>query len=100
MRKLLLSAAFSLLAASATAQRPSTLAMSCAQAAGLVASAGSVVLSTGRHTFDRFVAGPGYCFLGEYAWPATAPTIDAPSCRLGYTCRPGSHPLFDDLFHD
>src|SRR3954463_3296195 len=42
--------------ASAEAQpRPSTVAMTCPQAAHLVAARGAIVLGTGGFTFDRFV---------------------------------------------
>ena len=77
--------------------RPSTLSMTCGQAAGLVASHGAVVLSTGRHTYDRFVAAPGFCALGEYADPAWAPTASG-RCRLGFICRPGKPPWREFLF--
>ena len=76
----------------ALAQRPSTLGMSCGEARSIVASQGAVVLSTGRHTYDRFVATPGFCSLGEWARPATAPTVDARDCPLGYTCQSGDPP--------
>jgi hypothetical protein len=91
MRAILVGLAL-LVAAPAAAQRPSTLGMSCNQARGLVASHGAVVLSTGRHTFDRFVASPGFCALGEWARPSTAPTADAASCPLGYVCETGEPP--------
>lgn len=94
MHRLLLSAALSLLATTAMAQRPSTLAMSCDQANGLVAERGAVVLSTGRHTFDRFVAGAGFCRGGEYAYDGWAPTADG-RCRLGYVCK-NHTPLFEN----
>jgi hypothetical protein len=81
--------AASLLAAgTAQAQRPSTLNMTCAQAQSFVASRKAVVMTTGRHTFQRFVVIPGYCPVGDYAYPAYAPTRDARSCRLGYRCDP------------
>ena len=98
MRRLLLSSVLSLLAASAMAQRPSTTAMSCGEARALVASRGAVVLGTGRHTYDRFVADAGYCSLGEYAYDGHAPTRDG-SCRIGYVCKDAT-PLFgsDTLF--
>jgi hypothetical protein len=87
-------------AVSAAEARPSTLAMSCAEAAGLVAARGAVVLSTGRHTYDRFVAHAGYCQPDEYADRAFAPTRSG-QCRLGYVCRPGPPPWEDDrLFLD
>ncbi len=72
----------------AFAQRPSTLGMSCAQAKGVVAARGAAVLSTGRNTFERFVASPRACLPGEYAYTAYAPTRDASRCRLGYRCDP------------
>jgi hypothetical protein len=98
MRRLVCSlAAFSLLATTAVAQRPSTLNMTCAEAATIVAQYGSIVLSTGQYTYDRFVAAPGYCFIGEHAWPGKAPTADARQCRLGYICKPGRSPFEDDF---
>jgi hypothetical protein len=104
MRKLLVSAVVSLMALSSLAHaRPSTMAMSCDQAGALVASHGAVVLTTGRHTFERFVRSPGYCALGEYAETGWAPTRDASQCVLGYVCRTRPHfredgwGIFDDF---
>ena len=79
----------------AQAQRPNTLSMTCAQARGLVASTGSIVLSTGVHTFDKYVASPGYCEFGEYAYSASVPTRDTRSCPIGYRCDTNP-PLWDD----
>ena len=77
---------------SAVAQpRPSTLAMSCGQAASLVASAGGIVLGTGGFTYDRFVAHRGFCLRSEYDEPAWAPTADTPQCFVGYRCRELHH---------
>lgn len=85
-----------ILADSASAGRPSTLGMTCAEARGIVASRGAVVMSTGPHTFNRFVVSRSFCTLGEYAQPATAPTRDTPHCPLGYTCELGPPPWEDD----
>src|SRR5687767_2774111 len=71
----------------ATAARQATFTMSCAQAAATVASAGAIVLSTGQHTYDRFVAHTGFCMHGEVAKPVVAPTIDSPYCSIGYRCE-------------
>jgi hypothetical protein len=76
--------------------RQSTLNMSCAQAAALVASQGAIVLTTGQHTYERFVAHPGFCMLGEYGKISYAPTADTPQCRIGYTCQ--YRPQFFDEF--
>jgi hypothetical protein len=89
MRILLVLLVLSLLTSPAPAQRPSTLAMSCVEATELVAWAGSIVLSTGQHTYDRFVSHGRFCSLGEHLWPANAPTADTRHCPLGFTCRPG-----------
>ncbi len=79
-----------MLAAGATAAgaqgRPDVRTMTCGQARALVQQQGSVVLSTGRYTYDRFVASRRLCpsgEVGEYAWVQTR---DASSCRIGYIC--------------
>ena len=76
--------------------RESTLNMSCRQAATLVASSGAIVLSTGRYTYERFVASTGFCLPGEWGERAWAPTRDG-RCRVGYICRTGPAP-WEDLF--
>ena len=89
---------------SALAARPSTLGMTCRQAQNLVASRGAVVMSTGAHTYERFVVSGRYCEVAEWAYSASAPTKDTRACPLGYTCkstppiwydRPGDHWFFD-----
>jgi hypothetical protein len=68
MKCSLLAAGGVLIAASATAQpHPSTLQMTCGQAAALVASQGGIVLGTGGYTYDRFVAHRGFCLRSEVA---------------------------------
>lgn len=67
--------------------RPSTLAMSCGQAQSLVRSSGAIVLSTGQHTYDRFVANGGFCTPDEETVPTWAPTRDTPQCLVGYRCE-------------
>lgn len=70
----------------ALAQRPDTRAMTCQQAAGLVANRGAVVLSTGPHLYDRYVASERLCWSGYYGRPAFVPTRDRPNCVIGYYC--------------
>ena len=87
MRKVLLSV-LALLASTSTLQaRPSTLDMTCAQAAALVASRGAIVLTTGEFTYERFVVHQGHCSVGEISRPAYAPTFDSPTCPIGYRCE-------------
>ena len=88
MKTVLLSLAIALAAAtSAVAQsRPSTVNMSCRQAAGLVASRGAIVLGTGGYTYDRFVRDRSFCQITEVTEPVWAPTGDTPQCLVGYRC--------------
>jgi hypothetical protein len=85
-----------LLGTSLAAARPSTLSMSCAIAAATVARAGAIVLSTGEHTYDRFVAHNGFCLPGQKAKPTFVPTADSDACAIGYTCIDSSR--FTDDF--
>lgn len=73
--------------------RQSTLALSCGQAEALVAARGAIVLTTGEHTYNRFVVHGGFCVHGEVARPAYAPTLDTPNCPVGYTCEYRSRKL-------
>jgi len=67
--------------------RPNTTQMTCAQAAATVARAGAIVLSTGVHTYDRFVATNAFCLPGQETRAAQAATLDNPFCAVGYICR-------------
>src|SRR5688500_7484027 len=75
-----------LIVASAAAGRPSTYAMTCAQAQALVTNTGAIVMSTGQYTYERFVAHRGFCRHGEVTDRVYAPTSDNPQCRVGYQC--------------
>jgi hypothetical protein len=87
MRRLLFLSLAVLNATAGANARPSTLDMSCAEAAATVASYGAAVLTTGEFTYDRFVAHNGFCLPTETTKPAYAPTLDAESCNLGYVCE-------------
>ena len=89
-----------ILSASLADARQSALNMTCSQAAALVAASGSIVLSTGRHTYERFVSRPGFCELGKYADRAWTGTADTRSCRVGYVCKHRPAPWEDGLFSD
>jgi hypothetical protein len=64
-----------------------TQAMSCGQAAGIVGERGAVVLHTGPTTYNRYVAGPGYCMHEETTEPVWVRTADSSQCFIGYRCR-------------
>ena len=65
----------------------STLAMSCGQAAGLVAARGAVVLGTGGYIYDRFVSDQRFCLTAEVTEPMWVAARDTPACFVGYRCR-------------
>ncbi len=75
-----------LVGASIAQARPSTTRMTCDEAFATVQEAGAIVLNTGGHTYDRFVAHQGYCSLGETTRPAWVPTLDVAQCFVGYVC--------------
>jgi hypothetical protein len=88
MRSLLVSAAIAGFATGAIAQSGSTtLAMTCAQARGIVASRGAAVLRTGPATYDRYVRDGSFCVLMETARPAWVRTADVAQCPVGSVCR-------------
>ena len=59
----------------------------CAQAAGLVAARGAIVLGTGGLTYDRFVSDASHCAIKETTEPAWVPAADTPQCFVGYRCK-------------
>lgn len=66
--------------------RTDSRALSCAQARATVAANGSIVLGTGRHTYDRYVANERFCPPHQMAKRATVPTRDSSACLVGYRC--------------
>jgi hypothetical protein len=72
--------------------RPNTTTMSCGEAAATVARAGAIVLTTGEHTYERFVAASTFCLGGEIAEPGIAPAADSERCQVGYICRAADTP--------
>jgi hypothetical protein len=77
------------------AARPDTRQMTCAQANALVKERGAVVMTTGRHTYRRFVAHQGFCDRWEITMPDYAPTRDNPRCVINGVCR---EPPWEGLF--
>ena len=71
----------------ADAQRPDARNMSCAETRALVQSRGAVVISTGQHTYDRFVASANFCIWGERLEPAWTGTGEGARCQIGFVCR-------------
>ncbi len=72
----------------ADAARPDVRTMSCGQAQSLVQSRGAVVLSTGQHTYDRFVATAQFCSSDQVLERTWVTTQGGARCSVGYICRP------------
>jgi hypothetical protein len=88
MKSVLASLAIAGLSTGAMAQSgPTTLAMTCAQARGIVSSWHAVVLRTGPATYDRYVRDASFCALQEMAQPAWVRTADVAQCPIGMVCR-------------
>ena len=82
-------AAAGLLALAAVAdaqQRPDTRRMTCGEVNAFVQRHGAVVMTTGRFTYERFVAHRGFCDRWQTVTPRTAPTRDAPRCPVHHVC--------------
>jgi hypothetical protein len=74
-------------AATSVHARPDARTMSCAQAQALVKKSGAVTLSTGTHTYKRYVSNPNSCGSDQQGGRASAPTKDKKRCQVGYVCR-------------
>lgn len=68
--------------------RPDARTMTCAQAQALVKKSKAITLSTGKHTYKRFVGNANSCGSDQRAGRGTAPTKDNQRCPVGYICRP------------
>lgn len=87
MMRSVVSCAALLAATAAFAQsRPMTPAMPCSAVRALVSSQGAVVLGTGPHTYDRYVAHQGFCGLDQITEAAHEVSADTPQCFVGYRC--------------
>ena len=71
-------------------RRPDSRNMTCDQAKDLVRSNGAVVMTTGRHTFERVVASRRWCQMDEITERYYVPTRDQKRCRVGNKCVPGN----------
>ena len=88
MQKLVLAFVVATLASvSIAAPRPNTTSMTCAQAAATVSRAGTITLSTGQFTYERFVSGIGHCMPRQTTGLGLAPTRDNRNCRVGFICK-------------
>ena len=88
---------FGLSSAANAQERPSSVTMTCRQAAALVSARGDLILGTGGFTYDRFVRDRSFCEPTEVTANAFVPTSDNPECLVGYRCiEPGRDEFGDD----
>lgn len=75
-----------IVSAPAFAGRAYTPSLTCAEVADLVQTQGSVILYTGRDTYEQVVAHGGYCNVGETTQAAWVPSKDSRYCFAGWSC--------------
>jgi hypothetical protein len=76
--------------------RPDTRQMTCSQTQRLIVNSGAIVLTTGAHTYDRYVAAERYCSYPEVPTQTWVRTRDHPQCPV-FNCQYYEPPiLFDD----
>lgn len=66
--------------------RPDVRQMSCPQVQEMIAASGAVVLTTGAHTYDRYVSTGLQCSMGESLAREYITTGDGDRC-LVYKCQ-------------
>lgn len=87
IRNAMLAAMLAATVAPAAAQgRPDVRQMTCGEVRSLIAARGAVVLTTGRHTYDRFVAYGSLCSHPQVAMPMSVRTRDTDRCVI-YNCQ-------------
>ncbi len=74
-----------LTATAVAAARPDARAMTCGQVQAAIRQQGAVVMTTGPHTYDRFVGRASACLRPDIPWPATVRTRDDAQCPV-YNC--------------
>ncbi|MCX2724208.1 hypothetical protein [Roseibium salinum] len=70
------------LPATAQSRRPDTRTMTCGEVQSLINQRGAVVMSTGQHTFDRYVANRNFCQHGEVLERDYVPARDNDRCYV------------------
>lgn len=96
LRKIIVATAISLLSTQMVEARINTTNLTCHQTQNLVNSSGAIVLSTGRYTYDRFVANRSLCSGGDYIKRVYVSTRDRKSCPVRYVCTPDNPSPFSD----
>lgn len=72
----------SLSGAALAAGRPDARKMDCSQVQALINQDKAVVLATGQHTYDRYVANSRYCSMGDFGQLQLISTRDTSQCAV------------------
>jgi len=81
-----LAAVLAVTVAGSALARPDTRAMTCAQTQKLIERNGAAVLTTGRHTYDRFVGSRSSCERPYVPTATYVQTKDTGQCPV-YNCQ-------------
>jgi hypothetical protein len=73
--------------------RPDARTMTCEQVKALIRQSGSVVVTTGEHTYERFVSGKAHCETSTVLRRAWTTTNDARKCLVGFICEKRVRPV-------
>jgi hypothetical protein len=74
--------------ASASLARPDARTMTCHQTQALIEQRGAITISTGRHTYERFIAYDGYCYHPEVRHITYISTKDTDQCPVFHCEQP------------
>lgn len=74
--------------ASASFARPDARTMTCQQTQELIDRQSAITISTGQHTYERFVAYDGYCYHPEVRRITYIRTRDTDRCPVYHCERP------------
>lgn len=83
------------LSATAAMARPDTRTMSCDEVRSLINRNGAIVLTTGQHTYDRFVAARPFCDYPNVPTRMSVPTNDTNRCVV-YNCQRSLYDTWDN----
>lgn len=74
--------------------RPDARKLTCDQVQELIWQRGAAVITTGRHTYERFVAARQFCDMPNVPLPTRITTRDTNRCEV-YSCQ---RDPFEDMF--
>ncbi len=66
--------------------RTNITSLTCGQAKSLIDRRGAAVITTGRHTYERYVKNRNFCEIGDRTRRQSVKTKNSNSCFIGFRC--------------